>query len=224
MADPSRSVLKAMFIAIGLVALLYVATSVAVLGNLPLSEVIRAKDYALAEAAKPIFGAIGFKIMAATALLATASAINAALYAATEIGYTLAKEGNLPRKYTYNVFRSYEGLIISALLIVPMVLFLNLAQVTTIAALVVLMIQGIVHLGHLFRLEHTGANGLLVFLAAVAMFAIAGLTLYRTSETIPDLDLYLSGAFLAAGAVEIALRLVTKRILKAQIDSRGVRR
>ena len=220
MQDPARNIIRAMFIAIGLVAVLYVATSVAVLGNLPLQNVIEAKDYALAEAAKPIFGEWGFKIMAATALLATASAINATLYAATEIGYTLAKEGNLPKEYAYNVFQSYEGLIISALLIVPMVLFLNLSQVTTIAALVVLIIQGVVHVGHLFRLKQTGAHGILIFLAAAAMFTIAGLTMYHTSASMPHLGFYMLGAFGAAFLIEVLLRLVTKRTLKAQIRYR----
>jgi len=148
MQNPSKTMLKSMVIAILLVALLYVATSIAVLGNLPLKEVIEAKDYALAEAARPVFGEWGFKIMAATALLATASAINATLFAVAEIGYTMAKEGNLPKVYEYNTFSSYEGLIISALLIVPMILFLSLSQITTVAALTVLIVQGVVHVDY----------------------------------------------------------------------------
>jgi len=216
MQDPRHTMLKAMIITIILVGVLYVLTSLAVLGNLPLSEVIKAKDYALAQAAEPIFGTIGFKVMAATALLATASAINATLYAATEIGYTLAKEGNLPKVYTYNVHQSFEGLIISGILIVPMILFLNLAQVTTIAALVVLIIQGITHVGHLFRIKKTGANFWLVLGAVVSMFSIAGLTLYHTSQKMPLLGFYLTGAFLLAFAVEILLRLVTRRTIEKQ--------
>ncbi|MCF6205720.1 MAG: APC family permease [Sulfurovum sp.] len=216
MENPSRTMLKAMTVTILLVGALYILTSVAVLGNLPLPEVIKAKDYALAQAAQPIFGAMGFKIMAATALLATASAINATLYAATEIGYTLAKEGNLPKVYTYNVYSSFEGLVISGLLIVPMILFLNLSQVTTIAALVVLIIQGITHVGHLFRIKKTGANVWLVLGAALGMFAIAGLTLYHTSKQMPLLGFYLLGAFLAAFVIEIALRLITKRTISKQ--------
>ena len=219
MKDAPHTVLKAMLYAILIVALLYVATSVAVLGNLPLEKVIETKDYALAEAAKPIFGEWGFKLMAATALLATASAINATLYAATEIGYTLAKEGNLPREYTYNVFHSYEGLVISALLIVPMILFFDLSQVTTIAALVVLIIQGLVHVGHLFRLKTTGAHSFLIFLAAAAMFTIDGLTMYKMSETIPHLGFYLLGAFGIAFFIEAALQLGRHRIVKAQCDT-----
>ena len=220
MQDPIHTMLKAMVITILLVGGLYVLTSVAVLGNLPLPEVIKAKDYALAQAAQPIFGEIGFKVMAATALLATASAINATLYAATEIGYTLAKEGNLPKVYTYNVHNSFEGLIISGLFIVPMILFLDLSQVTTIAALVVLIIQGITHVGHLLRIKETGANLWLVLGAVVSMFSIAGLTLYHTSKQMPLLGFYLMGAFLLAFGIEIALRLITKRtIMKQSVQS-----
>jgi len=42
------------------VMVLYVAVTFAVFGNLPLSEIIKAQDYALAEAAKPAFGQLGF--------------------------------------------------------------------------------------------------------------------------------------------------------------------
>ncbi len=220
MQDPKNTILKAMTITILFVGLLYVLTSVAVLGNMPLSEVIKAKDYALAQAAEPIFGSLGFKIMAATALLATASAINATLYATTEIGYTLAKEGNLPKAYTYNIHASYEGLIISGFLIIPMILFLNLSEITTIAALVVLIIQGLAHVGHLFKIKQTGANKFLVILAVVSMFGIAGLTLYYTSiKQMPQIALYILFAFGLAFLVEIILRLTTKRKILKQTES-----
>ena len=218
MVDPKKTILKAMTITIILVGLLYILTSLAVLGNLPLAEVIKAKDYALAQAAEPIFGAIGFKVIAATALLATASAINATLYAATEISYTLAKEGNLPKVYTYNVIQSFEGLIISGIFILPMILFLNLTQITTIAALIVLIIQGLTHVGHLFRIKETGANLYLVLGATVSMFAIAGLTLYHTSKEMPMLALYILGAFFLAFLIEVLLRIFSKRVVIMQID------
>ncbi len=217
MQNPSRTMMRAMMWAIGLVALLYILTSIAVLGNLSLQEVIRTKDYALAEAAKPIFGEWGFKIMAATALLATASAINATLYAATEIGYTMAKEGDLPKIYSYNVFESFEGLIISTILIVPMILFFNLSEVTTVAALAVLIVQGLAHTGHLLRIKETGANIWAVGSAAAAMYSIAGLTLYYTSRHDPMVGYYMIGALFLAFLVEIALRLFTKRIVSRQI-------
>ncbi len=217
MQNPAKTMLRSMVIAILLVALLYIVTSIAVLGNLPLDEIIKAKDYALAEAARPVFGEWGFKIMAATALLATASAINATLFAVTEIGYTMAKEGNLPKVYEYNTFQSFEGLIISALLIVPMIIFFSLTEVTTVAALTVLIIQGVVHVGHLFKIRQTGASRIIVSLAAVSMFLITLLTLLYTGRHDPQISLYLLGAFAFAFFAEILLRLFTKRIVTRQI-------
>jgi len=219
MQNPEKTMMRAMIITITLVGLLYILTSVAVLGNLPLSEVIHAKDYALAEAAQPIFGVIGFKIMAATALLATASAINATLYAATDIGYTMAKDGELPKVYTYHIHSSYGGLIVSGTLILPMILFLNLAEVTTIAALVVLIIQGLTHLGHLRKINETGANLWVVLGATISMFSIAGLTLYHTQQVMPSITYYVLGSFISALAIEFIFRGISQRTLKKQTTS-----
>ena len=217
MPNPQVTMMKAMTLALLLVAILYILASIAVLGNLPLETIITTKDYALAEAAKPIFGEWGFKIMATTALLATASAINATLYSVTEIGYTMAKEGNLPKVYQYHFYQSFQGLIVSALLIVPMILFLNLTQITTVAAIVVLLVQGITHIAHLRVIKETGAKQYLVILAVVAMFAVAGLTLYSTYQTMPKIPYYLLGTFLLAFLIEIGLRVVTKRVISPQI-------
>jgi len=216
MENPRKTMLKAMIIAIAFVMGLYVLTAVAVLGNLPLDEVIKAKDYALALAAKPLLGDLGFKIMAVTALIATASAINATLYAATEIGYTLAKEGELPKEYQFRVHNSTEGLLISAGLIIPMILFFNLSQITNIAALSVLIIQGVVHLGHLKVYHKTDANRILVFLAFISMMAVSILTIYYNSKGDVSIVYYLIGSFILAFIFEYLMRFFTHRKITKQ--------
>ncbi|WP_236617372.1 hypothetical protein [Lebetimonas sp. JS032] len=52
MKNSKKNMLRAMLLSILIV--LYVTISITVLGNLPLKEVIKAKDYALALAAKPV--------------------------------------------------------------------------------------------------------------------------------------------------------------------------
>ncbi|HEB82519.1 MAG TPA: amino acid permease [Gammaproteobacteria bacterium] len=219
MDDPKATMLRAMFWAIGLVAVLYISVSIAVFGNLPLDMIIKDKDYALAEAAKPAFGVWGFKIMAATALLATASAINATLYAVTQISYTLAREGDLPEVYEYNVFHNTEGLVISALLIVPMMLFFNLGEIATVAAIAVLLIQGVTHSGHLLKYRETGANRWWVAAAAVGTFGAAGFAIAYTSRSLPNIVYYMAGVLLLAFLSEILLRLVNKRTVSQQVTS-----
>ena len=213
MTNPETTMLKAMFIAILMVAVLYVLTSVAVLGNLSLDEIIKTKDYALAESAKPMLGELGFKIIAITALLATASAINATLYAVAEIGYTMAKDGELPELYEYNVHQSFEGLIVSGFLIVPIILFFNLSQITIVATIVMLIVQGTTHIGHLRILKETKANRTTIFLAIFFMFGVAGLTLYSTYESMPEIVIYLFATFVISVSIEYTQRVFNKNRL-----------
>ncbi|WP_331774379.1 APC family permease [Sulfurospirillum sp. 1612] len=217
MENPKKIMLKSMILSVVLVGILYLAVSVAVFGTLSLPEIIQSKDFALAKAAQPIFGAIGFKIIAATALLATASAINATLYAITQISYTLAKEGTLPDVYERHIFHNTEGLIISALLIVPMILFLDLSQIASIAAIIVLLIQGFTHIGHLLKIKETHANIYLVSLAVLGTLGASGFAIYYTSQSIPHFTLYILLSFVIAFVLEMVLRVMKKRTIKQQV-------
>jgi len=217
MQDPEHTMLRSMCWAIGLVAVLYIAISIAVFGDLPLDAIVRDKDFALAEAARPAFGVWGFKIMAATALLATASAINATLYAVTQISYTLAKDGDLPEVYDYNVFHNTEGLIISALLIMPMLLFLNLGQIATIAAIAVLLVQGFTHAGHLFKSKETGGHPGWILAAVAGSFGAAGLAIVYASGTMPHILYYIASLFFMAFIFEVLLHLLNDRTVEKQI-------
>jgi amino acid transporter len=217
MENPKKTVLKAMILAISAVMILYVSVSIAVLGNLPLDEVIKAKDYALAEAAKPVFGELGFKIMAIVALISATSAINATIYAATEISYTLAKKGELPEIYEYNVFNSYEGLLISTALIIPMILFFNLSEVTTVAALSVLIIQALVHYGHIKLTHKTGAKKWLIITAFVLMTFVVIATLYYNAKEDIKIIYYLIAGFVISFILEYILRKFFNRTIKKQI-------
>ncbi len=216
MQSPSKIMLKAMILSIVLVGILYIAVTVAVFGNLSLDEIIKSKDFALAEASEPVFGEWGFKVIAATALLATASAINATLYAVTQIGYTLAKEGELPKFYQRGVFHNTEGLLISAAFIVPMILFLNLSEIAAIASITVLLIQGFTHTGHLLVIKETKASYGLVVLAIIGSFSAAGFAIYYTSDSIPHFPMFIVGAFVFAFALEVLLKLVNDRTIKKQ--------
>ncbi|WP_294947346.1 APC family permease [Sulfurivirga sp.] len=216
MDNPQRNMPRAILLAIGLVAALYVAVSVAVLGNLSLDEVIKAQDYALAEAARPFLGDLGFRIMAVAALISTASAINATLYAATEITYVLIREGALPALYRFHRFESMEALWITTGLTIPLILLFDLSGITLLAALSVLVLQGLVHFGHIFHTDRTGARRLPVALAAAGMFIVAWLTIDWSHKEHPWLAAQLLGLFALAFAAEMTLYHLTGRTLRKQ--------
>jgi amino acid transporter len=217
MQNPQKEMLKAMIIAILLVMGLYIAVTFAVFGNLPLNEIIRAKDYALAEAAKPAFGEMGFKIMAVAALVSTASSINANLYAVTNVTYQMAKNGELPKVYENNVWHSTQGLVVSTIILVLFVLFFNLTQIAAIGSISILFIHLLVHVGHLFKIKKTKASKLLLYLAIITIIFAIVLALNYTKNHIPNIGYYIAGGFIIAFIIEIALRLITKRVVRKQI-------
>ncbi|SFV56847.1 FIG01146408: hypothetical protein [hydrothermal vent metagenome] len=218
MENPAKTMLKAMMIAITFVMLLYVAVTFAVFGNLPLTEIIKAQDYALAQAAKPMFGHIGFTIMAVAALISTASSINANLYAVTNVTYQMAKNGELPKVYQRNVWHSSEGLIISTIILIAFVLFFNLTEIAAIGSISILFIHALVHIGHLLKIKETKASKILITLAIVTIAVAIILALNYTSSHIPNVGYFIAGGFVLAFAIEIGLRLITKRVISPQTN------
>jgi amino acid transporter len=165
MRDPARTLPRAIMTAILLVMLIYVGIAIAVFGNLAPDDVVAARDFALAEAARPIFGQLGFTIVAGTALIATASAINASLYAVTNVAYQLATLGELPGAFGEPLAHSREGLVISSLIIVTLAVSFDLSSIAAIGAISMLLIHMTTHVGHLRLLKETGAVPILVVLA-----------------------------------------------------------
>jgi amino acid transporter len=203
-----------MMTSILLVMALYVAVSFAVFGNLAAERVIAAKDYALAEAALPIFGQIGFRVIAVTALVSTASAINANLYAVTNVTYQLAKNGELPAAFGRPVGHSREGLLISGTLVVVLGLLFDLSEIAAIGSISILFVHGVTHLGHLRRIDETGASRLIVASAALASFGAMLLALIYVSRVAPKIVLLLAGFAAFSFALEFALqRWIGRRVL-----------
>jgi len=109
MDNPRRLLPKALYLSVITVILIYVSVSVAVVGNLDIQAIVRAKDYALAEEAKPFLGTFGFRLIAVGALFSTASAINATLFGAANVSYMIARHGELPRVFSLKLRQNATG-------------------------------------------------------------------------------------------------------------------
>ncbi len=94
---PKANLPRAFYGSILLVVVLYVLIAVITVGTVPESQLLKARDYALAVAARPALGQVGFTLVSVAALLATFSAINATIYGNARLGYIIAREGELPR-------------------------------------------------------------------------------------------------------------------------------
>jgi amino acid transporter len=217
MPDPSSTLPKAMMASVIFVMVLYVAISFAVFGNLPVAKVIAAKDFALAQAALPVFGNIGFTVVTVTALVATSSAINANLYAVTNVTYQLAKDGELPQAFGEPIAHSREGLVISGILVIVLSLLFDLTEIAAIGSISVLFVHAVTHIGHLKVISKTGASYLLVLIAALLCLAAMALAIFYVLGKSGQVGLVLLGFLLVAGATEIFLQKIYKREVKPRI-------
>ena len=217
MDDPAKTLPRAIFGAIGVVILVYVGTTFAVFGNLPLPEIIRAKDYAMAEAARPIFGAIGFTIISIAAMISSATSINANLYSTANITFLLAKDGELPPFECERIWHAGTGgLLTTGVLILLITNFFDLSKIASMGSIVYLIVYSAVHFGHLKTLLHeTGASWNLVFLALISNTAILLIFVFQTAHTNPGVLYFLVLILLPILLFEAYMQRMKNRSFKA---------
>lgn len=148
-ADPERNLSRSIAISIGLCAVLYVLIAVAVLASLDVSEVVAARDSALADAAEPIFGSAGITITVAVAIIATLSGLIASLFSVSRLFGMLQDMGVVPQLPSA-VHR--QPLLITAGLALLVTVFLDLTSIASIGILLYLSMDIAVQWGVLRRL------------------------------------------------------------------------
>jgi amino acid transporter len=139
--DPKRSLPRAMYLALGITTVLYVAISLGVFGSLTVDQVIKYGPTAVAEAARPALGQAGFTIMSIAALLATASSVNATMYASTGLTGALAEVGQFPPVFgAGSRLGTHGGLLITVVLTLVLVNFFNLSTIASVGSAVSLCV------------------------------------------------------------------------------------
>jgi amino acid transporter len=150
-----------------------------VIGNLSVPGIESAKDYAIAAAAKPFLGNLGFKIMAFAALFSTSSAINASLYGGANISYMLAKEGRLPVYFERKVWkRGTEGLFITSGLVIFLANFISLDGIGMLSSASLLIIYIAVNVSHLRLLKETEARSWIIWISLLSSLIFFGVLVY----------------------------------------------
>jgi amino acid transporter len=183
MRNPRTMLPRALYASVILVIALYLAVAITVTGSLSDFEIERAKDYALAEAAKPSLGELGFRLIAIAALLSTASAINATLFGAANVCYMIARDGELPAGLSRTEWKDATGgLLLTAALVLAVTLLFDLSGIAMMGSAAFLLIYAAVNAGHLRVLRATGASAVVVWLSLItclAMFVVLGVYIYR---------------------------------------------
>ena len=167
LSEPSRQLPRAVFLALGIATTIYVAIALGVFGTLPVDEVIASGATAIAVAAQPILGDLGFWMMSITALFATAGATNAGLYPATGLSDELTSDGQFPPVMGARTGRVSNGLLITALAAAIFVLAFDLSAVASIGSAIALVVFTLITVGHLRVRAETGAQAWLLVLGVL---------------------------------------------------------
>ena len=159
MRNPRTMLPRALYTSVILVIVLYLAVALTVTGNLSDYEIEQAKDYALAEAAKPFLGQFGFRLIAIAALFSTASAINATLFGSANVCYMIARDGELPAGLSRTEWRDATGgLLLTAALVVVVMLIFDLSGIAMMGSAAFLLIYAAVNAGHLQGAQSDGGE------------------------------------------------------------------
>ncbi|MFN2160527.1 MAG: APC family permease, partial [Candidatus Promineifilaceae bacterium] len=211
---PHKTLPRAFYASVGFVIALYVLVSFVTAGNLPVAQIVAAKDYALAEAAKPFLGDLGYTLIAVAALMSTASAINASLYGAARVSYIIAKDGELPDFLEHKIWnRPLEGLVFTSALTLLTANFLDLSSISMMGSAGFLLIFAAVNAANV-RLHHkTGSQRWISVAGALTCLAALGALVWRIAQNSPQKLLLLVFMLAAAFGLEIIYRSVSGRKL-----------
>jgi amino acid transporter len=173
LANPSRQLPQAVYLALGIATVVYVAVALGVFGTLPVDEVIASGGTALAVAAEPVLGMAGYWLMSVTALFATAGATNSGLYPAAGLCEQMASIGQFPpmlgRRFGG---RAPAGVLVTAALAIVLAIGFDLTSIASIGSAVALVVFTLVTAGHLRVRTETGARAWLLVLAIVTTVVV----------------------------------------------------
>ena len=183
---PEKNMPLAFFSSVIFVIVLYILIAIIAVGNLPVSKIADAKDYALAEAARPFLGHFGFILISFAALLSTGSAINATMYGTTRLSYMIAKDGELPVMLEKKVWhRPLEGLIISSLITLVVANFLDLSSISTMGSAGFLIIFAAVNGANVKLYRLTKSRRSISILGLMACIGALAVLIWQTLMSSP---------------------------------------
>jgi amino acid transporter len=173
--DPTHDIPRATYLALGITGVTYVLIAIGVFGTLTVTQVIGYGETAIAEAARPTLGDAGFTIMAIVALLATAGATNATLYASSNLTNMLAEQGLFPEWFgSSSRLGAKGGLVITTALVLLVANLVNLSAIASVGSAVSLIVFVLVGAAGYRRRADTGSSTALVVLAIAVTAIVLG--------------------------------------------------
>tara|TARA_B100001971_G_scaffold210843_1_gene237186 strand:+ start:5631 stop:6926 length:1296 start_codon:yes stop_codon:yes gene_type:complete len=196
--EPHKNVGRAIMIALGICLVVYILVTLAVGSSLSLEEILQAKNYSLAEAARPSYGSLGVSVMVGLAIVATVSGIIASMFAVSRMLAMLTDMELVPHRH-FGMPGSIQKhtLVYTAVLAGLLTVIFDVSSIAALGAFFYIAMDLLIHYGVLRHANRNEVNfrpwilklaitvdvvilGGLLYVKAksdVAILAITGLTM-----------------------------------------------
>jgi amino acid transporter len=176
---------RAIVISITICVVIYLLVAFGVSVNLSLPEIIQAKDFALAEAARPALGEYGLWFTVALAIIATASGLIASVFAVSRMLTMLTNMSLIPHRHFGMTGPLHKHLLVYTVVIaIILTIFFDLSRIAALGAIFYLIMDIGIHWGVLRYLrEDVQANALILVIAIVLDIVVLGAFLQIKAKT-----------------------------------------
>ena len=172
--DPHKNVGRAIMISLGICVVVYMLVAFGVGSTLTVEEIVRAKDYSLAEAARPALGDYGVWFTVAIAIIATSSGLLASVFAVSRMLAMLTDMNIIPHRH----FGMPGGiqkhtLVYTVVLAAFLAAFFDLSRIASLGAIYYLVMDIAIHWGVWRHLKADVGARAWVLVTAIILDALA---------------------------------------------------
>ncbi len=178
--EPHKNVGRAIIVSLAMCVALYLMVALAVGANLSIDEIIQARDYALAEAARPAFGQWGLWVTVGFAIVATASGVVASVFAVSRMLAMLTDMKLVPYSNLGVPGRvQTHTLVYTIVIAMVLTVFFDLSRIASLGAIFYIIMDMALHWGVLRHLRHeVKANAAILITALVLDGVVLGAFLW----------------------------------------------
>lgn len=214
MQEPQKELPLAMFSALILVTIAYVLVSTATVLLLTPAQIATYNGHVLADAAQIVAGKLGFVVIGASALLACAAALNATIFAASNIAADMANKISISSALGESILKTkLRALTISTFFVIALVLTFPLDAVGKMASLAFLLVYAAITYGHILVRKQTGAKLWPLWAAIIINLSLFTTLFINVIESAPSSAIALTIALIGSFVVEgISRKYLAKKL------------
>lgn len=166
---PHKNVGRAIWISLIICTIVYLLVAFAVSVNLSVPKIIEAKDYSLAEAARPAFGKYGLWFTVGIAIIATVSSVLANVFAISRMTAMLTEMKLIPHKHFGMPGNLQQHMLTYTIVIaITLTIFFDLSRIASLGAIFYLIMDIIIQWGVFKHLrKEIKANGAILLTTIV---------------------------------------------------------